>query len=205
MSLDRLVLAYDLKIRGVLHIGAHWGEEYPYYLKQGVNDMIFFEPVRLNYEMLKDYLPHDDRIKLFNLALGNETGTKEMFTETTNKGQSCSLLAPALHLSQYPHIKFNEKEAVKIERLDNINFDRTLYNMINIDVQGYELEVFKGGVNTLSYIDIIYSEINRDEVYKDCARVEQIDDFLGRWGFSRVETDWVGKTWGDALYLKKST
>jgi len=204
MSLDRLILDYDLKIRGVLHIGAHWGEEQPDYAKHGVKNMIFFEPVKANYEMLLDYLPGDDGIKTFNIALGNEVGTREMFTETANRGQSCSLLEPDLHLSQYPRIRFDDKEVVVINKLDNIEFDRMLYNMINIDVQGYELEVFRGAVGTLKNIDIIYSEVNRDEVYKECARVEQLDAFLDTFGFIRVETDWIGKTWGDALYLKKN-
>ncbi len=27
MSLDKLILDFNLKISGVIHIGAHWGEE----------------------------------------------------------------------------------------------------------------------------------------------------------------------------------
>ena len=51
-------------------------------------------------------------------------------------------------------------------------------------------------------IDYIISEINRDEVYENCAKVEEVDIFLGQFGFERVETDWAGYTWGDALYIK---
>ena len=35
--------------------------------------------------------------------------------------------------------------------MDDYNF--TEYNLLNIDVQGYELEVLKGAANTLKYIE----------------------------------------------------
>jgi FkbM family methyltransferase len=203
ISLDKLIDVYNLKIRGVIHIGAHFGEEYPMYVKHGIEDMLFFEPIKSNYNMLIDFLPKNEKIKTFNFALGNFSGSQEMFRETWNHGQSCSLLEPKLHLTQYPHIKFDDKEMVSVFRLDDVEFNRSLYNMINIDVQGYELEVFKGAFKTLNHIDIIYTEVNRDEVYKDCAKVWEIDSFLEEYGFYRVETDWIGKTWGDALYLKR--
>ena len=51
-------------------------------------------------------------------------------------------------------------------------------NFINIDVQGYELEVFKGGTKTLEKVDYIYCEVNRGEVYEGNAMVEDLDEFL---------------------------
>jgi hypothetical protein len=74
---------------------------------------------------------------------------------------------------------------------------------MNADVQGYELEVFKGGKETLSTIDYIYCEINRAELYEHCPMVSDIDNFLSEFGFERVETLWACSTWGDALYIKK--
>lgn len=114
-------------------------------------------------------VPLTDNIRAYNVALGDMTGEAEMFVETENNGVSCSLLEPKLHLIQYPKIKFHSIEIVKVDKLDNIEFDRNNFNMINIDVQGYELEVFKGGKDTLNNIDIIYTEVNRDEVaYTPC-------------------------------------
>ena len=206
INLGDIIKNYNLKIKGVIHIGAHWGQEYSEYIKHNIRDIVFFEPIRSNYEMLLRGLSRGGNVKTFNLALGNEVGTKEMFTETANKGQSCSFLEPYNHLKTYPHIKFNGREVVKIDKLDNVEFDRTLYNMINIDVQGYEIEVFKGGLNTLANIDIIYAEVNFAEVYKNCCRIEDVDSFLGDIGFVRVETEsrYISYGWGDALYLRDS-
>lgn len=204
ISLDKIVVDYKLDIRGVLHIGAHYGQEYSGYASHRIKNIIFFEPAEANYKVLIKTLPKKRNIKTFNIALGNEVGTKGMYVETANKGMSNSLLAPGTHLKIFPSIKFNKRETVKIDKLDNIDFDRGLYNMINIDVQGFELEVFKGGRDTLDSIDIIYTEINLEQVYKGCCQVEDLDAFLKPFGFIRVLHKLCKKNglWGDALYLK---
>jgi len=202
ISLDKIVTDYSLDIRGVIHIGAHYGQEYSDYAKHNIKNMLLFEPVASSYKKLLETLPKGDGIKTFNLALGNEVGTKKIYIETANQGKSCSLLAPGTHLEMYPNIKFGKRETVKIDKLDNIDFDRGLYNMINIDVQGYELEVFKGSKSTLEFIDIVYTEINLEDVYKGCCHVEDLDEFLKEFGFVRILTDVHNGSWGDALYLK---
>jgi len=72
-----------------------------------------------------------------------------------------------------------------------------------MDVQGYELEVLKGGLETLKQVDYVYCEVNRDEVYENNAYVEEIDKFLSDYDMTRVETDWAGDIWGDALYIRQ--
>ena len=203
ISLEHIIKTYNLHIKGVLHIGAHHGQEYHSYLQAGVEDMIFFEPIKSTFSILSNtLLDSGNRVSCFNIALGNEVGEKEMYVETVNKGQSCSFLEPGTHLKQYPKITFDKKEVVKINMLDNIPFNREKYNMINIDVQGFELEVFKGAEKTLPYVDIIYSEVNFEEVYKGCVHVRDLDRFLGTFGFIRILTSNKPKSWGDALYLK---
>lgn len=200
IKLDRIITDFKLEIKGVLHIGAHYGEEYEEYLKAGLKNMIFFEPLTDNYKKLRHTIP--DNVIAYQLALGNKTEEVEMFVETANQGQSCSVLEPGTHLISYPSIIFDKKETVHMDKLDNIIFDREDYNVINIDVQGYELEVFKGASKTLKHIDIIYTEVNFNEVYKNCCLITSLDNHLSEYGFTRVLTDSSPGTWGDALYLK---
>ena len=42
----------------------------------------------------------------------------------------------------------------------------------------------------------------QDEVYADCAHIQELDTFLLQYNFTRVVTNWKGKTWGDAFYIK---
>jgi FkbM family methyltransferase len=202
LDLINLKNKYDLKINGVVHIGAHFGEEYPIYEKLKIKNLIFFEPLSSNYRELQKNV--GSKAKIFNMALGNVEGEIEMFVESANKGQSSSILEPKLHLEQYPHIVFNQREKVKITKLDNFISELTNINFINIDVQGYELEVFKGALVFLKNVDYIMTEVNNAEVYQNCAKVDELDNFLSEYGFKRVETTWDGRTWGDAFYIKKN-
>ena len=203
IPLKNIRKTYNLSIRGVIHIGAHYGEEYEDYVKAEIKNMMFFEPIKSSCEKLMERVVCSDNVQVFRIALGNKTGLDEMNVEKANQGQSNSLLLPGTHLTQYPQIKFVGKEQVVVMRLDDISFDRSEFNMINIDVQGYELEVFRGAVETLSHVDIIYSEINTEQVYQGCCQVEELDEFLGKFGFTRVMTDLSPKSWGDAVYLKQ--
>jgi len=126
-----------------------------------------------------------------------------MNVEQANQGMSNSLLKPIKHLDQYPSIQFTTTEEVEVRPLDEITSHLlTRGNLLVMDVQGFELEVLKGATQTLNQIDYIYTEVNRDEVYENCARVEQLDEFLT--DFSRVETSWAGGSWGDSWYIRKS-
>lgn len=200
LDLQELVHKYSLNIRGVLHIGAHYGEEYNAYTQLGVKNMMFFEPVPSNFQILSERI--GSSAIMHNVALGNMTGEVEMNIEEANEGQSCSILTPALHLQQYPHIQFNNKVTVPINKLDAYMDQPELYNMINMDTQGYELEVLKGAAQFLHHIDYIMTEVNRDEVYENCAKIDELIEFLSPYGFSLVEVNWAGDTWGDGFFIK---
>jgi FkbM family methyltransferase len=203
LDLKKIKEKYDLNIKGVIHIGAHFGQEYKTYEELGIENVMFFEPLPHTFEKLKENIHgNGKKAVLVNTALGNIKGEVEMYVETANQGQSSSILEPRIHLKQYPHITFNEKIKVPITLLDDFITEKDKYNFINIDVQGYELEVFKGGSEFLESIDYIMTEVNRDEVYNGCAKINEVDNFLKVYGFDRVETTWDGITWGDAFYVK---
>lgn len=189
---------YRVRITGVIHIGAHFGEELRTYKREGIRNIAFIEPCKSSYEVLQRNT-RNSNCKLFNVALGASFCEGEMKTASHNLGQSNSLLTPETHLKQHPEVVFDGVEKVSIVTLDSLKFG-TEYNMINMDVQGYELEVLKGGLETIKHIDIIYTEVNREDVYSGCAKIEEIDAFLS--DFDRVKTEWCGG-WGDAVYIRK--
>jgi FkbM family methyltransferase len=200
LNLKNLHDKYELNVKGVLHIGAHYGEENSIYDELKYPNRIFFEPLKKNFDVLRQNVTE---WPLVNIALGASTQNKEMYVESANNGQSSSLLKPKLHLQQYPHITFPEKEDVLVDTLDNVLEDKESYNFINMDVQGYELEVLKGATESLKHIDYLMCEVNRAEVYEECCMIDELDSFLSSYNFKRVETTWDGVTWGDAFYVKE--
>ena len=211
LDFDSLVDKYSMVITGVLHVGAHHGQEVEDYKRRGINKIAMVEPQPECQRILEEKFGSDDSIRLFKCAVGSKDNlgtTATMYTETANTGQSSSLLKPVLHLSQYPHIEFNGTINVELSTVDQLvqELDNPKeYNFINMDVQGYELEVLKGSTEHLENVDYVMTEVNRAEVYEDCAMIRELDDFLEGFDMKRVETNWAGMLWGDALYVRKDT
>lgn len=42
LSFKELLIKYKLKVSGILHIGAHYGEEIQNYVDNGVKDIVLF-------------------------------------------------------------------------------------------------------------------------------------------------------------------
>ena len=191
-----------MDIKGVVHIGAHYGEEIQEYVDNGIQKITVFEPLSKNFEVLEQKLQNINAdIQGYQVALGSEKGSAVMYL-SSNEAQSSSILKPKEHLEHHPYVTFEGTEEVEVDVLDE--YDISDANFMNIDVQGYELEVLKGGKKTLEGIDYVYCEVNRGEMYEGNAMIDEIDQYLGEYGFERVETHWpeTWYKWGDALYIK---
>ena len=200
LSFTALKRKYKMDIKGIIHVGGHYGEEISEYVQNGIQDIIIFEPISENFDILSERVQDlNANIAGYQVALGSERGEFTMYV-SDNEKQSSSLLKPKVHLTHHPHVKFPSKETVEVHLLDDYDCDTC--NFINMDVQGFELEVLKGGKKTLEHVDYVYCEVNREEVYENNAFVEELDEFLGEYGMKRVETDWAGEIWGDALYIR---
>lgn len=195
---------YNLNFTGVIQIGCHWAEEHEDHLCAGIRNFVYIEPCKDAFNRLEGMFNHDSGVKLFNVACGDSEGHAEMFVSNQNQGQSNSLLAPQKHLIEHPEIVFNEREVVSVKKLDNLEFDRSQYNFLSMDCQGFEGIILKGAKETLKHIDYIMTEVNRDTVYEDNVLIEGIDELLS--DFTRVETQWASAnlSWGDAVYIRTS-
>jgi FkbM family methyltransferase len=205
LSLPELIKKYSLRISGVIHVGAHFGEEVPEYAHAGIKNIILIEPCAPAYRKMENKFAGHHHILMYNCACAAVDGEATMFTETANHGQSNSLLQPMRHLQHYPDIQFKGTEQVKVLRLDTLMAsvaNESRYNMLNIDVQGAEGAVIIGGRYTLDHIDYVYTEVNDDaaQLYKNATKVSELDQLLKE--FTRVETSWTQQGWGDALYIR---
>lgn len=194
---------YNMNVKGIIHIGAHYGEEIQEYVNNGIQNITVFEPLSKNFNILAERLQDVNAdIQGYQTALGSKKGNATMYL-SSNEAQSSSILKPKDHLEHHPDVSFEGTEEVEVDLLDN--FELREANFMNVDVQGYELEVFKGAAKTLKNIDYIYCEVNRGEMYEGNPMVEDLDEYLGTYDFERVETHWPTEwyKWGDALYIKK--
>jgi hypothetical protein len=52
IDLAQLIRKYNLQIEGIIHVGAHMGQEYEMYNKLGITEIVWFEPVKETYQKL---------------------------------------------------------------------------------------------------------------------------------------------------------
>lgn len=207
-KISDVIKKHDLKINGIVHVGAHTGQEIPEYIDLNINKIVCFEPLEENYTHLKNYF-ESKGVKVFKCALGNSETKIEMNVSSLENANysftmSSSILNPKKHLCSYPDVLFKDKELVDLKKLSSFKEDIEFCNFLVLDVQGYEYEVLEGAENLISQFDYVYSEVNRDETYEGNKLVEDIDQLLMKFRLERVETWWAAETWGDALYIKKS-
>jgi hypothetical protein len=74
--------------------------------------------------------------------------------------------------------------------------------LVNLDVQGVELPVLQGFGALLDTVDYIYTEVNTEEVYENCALLVQLQQFLEDRGFRLVDLRMTRSGWGDAFFIQ---
>ena len=203
ISLEYLIKKYNLNITGVSHFGAHLGQEVDKYIKNNIKNINLYEPQQSVYKKLYEKYSKYEFISFFNFGLGSENSNQILNVEKDNEGQSSSILRPARHLDFYPNINFDHNEKIQIRRYEELDIQNV--NLLNIDIQGYELEALKGCGDKLHNVDYIIIEINRDLLYENNPLVQDIDLFLQEYDFIRSESRWASTRlpFGDAFYIKR--
>ena len=193
----------NIKVTGAFHVGAHECEELSFYKELGLTpkDIIWIDAINEKViEATNRGIPN-----VYN-AIISDIDDEDVVFNVANNFQSSSLLEFKTHLTEHPTVEFVRKIQGKSLTINSF-FERNKiahpekYNFWNFDIQGVELMALKGATNYIKNIKAIQIEVNTEELYKDCALIGEIDNFLTSYGFKRVNTDIGRNGWGDALYI----
>ena len=204
INLNDLIKKYNILIKGILHVGAHYCEEITDYERLIPRSKILWvEAMPDIVENCKKMFPN------INIEQAVISDKNELVTfNVSNNGQSSSILELGTHSILHPHIHYTNNFQAETKLLSQFikNYDIE-YNFLNLDIQGAELKALKSLGNILHQFDYIYTEVNSVYVYKNCALIGEIDKYLDEFNFVRVEVQWWydNRTdWGDAFYIKKN-
>ncbi len=206
MDLLAAINQYNLHIQGIIHVGAHYCEELSVYNKMGIpiDKIIWLEADDIIVRQCKQ---HNNKLRIYTCVAAEIDNRLCSFGISSNTGASSSILPLGVHANDYPNITYVEERKLRTSRIDTFfgtHGIRGNYNFMTVDVQGAELMVLQGMGHILDTIDYLYMEVNNVEMYKGCALVHELDDYLMKHGpFERVDTVWSTAHWGDALYVRK--
>lgn len=129
------------------------------------------------------------------VALGEQTGRVTMHQNEFIPSSSILPMAD-LHRQAYPFTKRTEEVEVGIAMLDEFIDFVLSPALLKIDVQGYELQVLKGAIDTLSMIDAVVLEVSWEPLYHGAPAPAALAQLLSANGF-----EWKAQV--DTMYHPK--
>ena len=185
--------------RGILHVGAHYGQEAESYHKSGAR-VIWFEGLPDVFEILKHRIrryPNQTAI----LAVLGDSNRLVNFNVTDNQSQSSSVFNLAQR-HRFP-TKVVSNISLQMKRLDEILTAQDLAEFSHwvVDVQGAELIVLQGAGELLDNCYTLDVEVSTYETYTGGAKFKELDSFLTERGFLPL-WEFAKNSHGNLLYVR---
>lgn len=177
----------------ILQIGCNDGGYSLWFLEIFENPQVYcFEPDPRAIARFKTKVGQRSNINLFDIALSDHNGEIEFYQSNGQNSEeqikempngwdlSGSIRQPKDHLIVHPWVKFDQKITVNTSTLDTWSDKHGIgtVDFIWMDVQGAEIDVFRGGINTLTKTRFIYTEYSEQELYKGQFNLRQLMKYL---------------------------
>ncbi len=206
ITFSHLFNHFKLTVTGILHVGAHDCEEKSAYNQFNINDDNIYWVDAMPEKIVSNRQKYGEQLNIYQGVIDEEDNKTVKFN-ITNNGQSSSILEFGSHETHHPDVKVVSTQEMKTTRLDTLIGRHQIpiekINFLNLDIQGVELRALKSMEKHLHYIKYIYTEVNTEQVYKGCAQMSEIDEYLSKFGFQRAATYVIQQYgWGDAFYIK---
>jgi hypothetical protein len=123
----------------------------------------------------------------------------------SNNGESSSIFEFGVHTKYHPEVHYVASRLLTTTTVDTLlskhAIDPSKLNFWNIDLQGAEYKALKGGLKAFEHVDILYIEVNKEEMYKGCELVDKVEALIAPFGFKKV-LDVTGPHTGDVVYIR---
>jgi FkbM family methyltransferase len=185
--IDRNTLKGFLReVSGVIHVGAHTGQERQLYAQYGLK-VLWIEPLgELFAELQRNIAGLADQQAIQALVTDND-GAEYTFHVASNAGGSSSILELKLHADIWPDVTYTRTVAMRGTTLPTLlqarRIDSRAYDALVMDTQGSELLVLRGAAALLGQFKYIRTEVADFEAYRDCCQLADIEAFLSTHGF----------------------
>ncbi|MEM8823341.1 MAG: FkbM family methyltransferase [Pseudomonadota bacterium] len=175
--------------RGIVHIGAHKGQERYIYRKLGL-DVLWIEGNPEIFPTLQQNLRRFPRQRPIQALLSETEGDEVVFHVSSNDGLSSSILDFSGHSTFYPDVSMAGQMRLRTKTFDSVisenGIDLTRYDAMTLDVQGAELIVLRGVGEHLRNFRWLTMETSDQETYAGGQTWGQLKAFLTPFGFREV-------------------
>ena len=197
--------------RGVLQVGASYGQEMQWFVENGIQAGVFIEPLPEPFAALSKTCMQLPNFVAVNALCAEETGQRVSFHVASNGGMSSSMLKPKNHLQEFDFVSFDQTVELVSNRLDHvINFLHQhghgatcqALDLLYMDTQGAELKVLRGAGKVLDGINVVLTEVTRNQMYDGAPALNELMAFLEPHGFTLNNINFDKHHHGDALFVR---
>lgn len=204
----------DIEFKGVIHLGAHKGEEVEYYKDLGFKKIVLIEANPDLYNELKQRFEEKD-LSILNYAISNEDGELDFYVHQSNNGLESSSI---FQMDKFNKIvtSLHTKSVIKVpaRKLNTLfkehNLSNNDFNILISDIQGADYFALLGASEILKSIDAIVVEVQFLELYDNYVSIDKFDQYLLPFGFKRTliiehelyEGNNFFPGWGEVLYKR---
>jgi FkbM family methyltransferase len=204
MRIEESIERCKIGKKGIIHIGAHEGEEANLYEEIGFSNVLWIEGDPIIFKKLERNIKAYPKQIAMNLLLSDKEDVVPFYI-ASNQGNSSSLLPFAENVEKaWPGIHSQKVINIVSKRLDSIlleNEIRKNYNCLNIDVQGAELIVLKGIGALLPLFEFCLLELNFKPTYQSSAKFPVLNKYMYKNGF-KLKFISIGKYQGEGVYVR---
>ena len=179
----RIHASFVKRSGGVLHIGAHKGQEAHWY-NQNSASVLWIEAIPEIYNMLIQNIAIFENQKARLALLGDINQESVPFHISSNDSVSSSIYQFGSELG-FVGLSMTKTLYLPMVRLDSVLSvtDAASYPHWVLDVQGAEMNVLKGSADLLDQCHSIFIEVSTREVYKGGVLFQELEEFLAERGF----------------------
>ena len=212
-TLFDVLSAADLPFpKGILQVGASYGQEFQSFLESGIVAGVLIEPLPDPFSHISELCKRNKGFIAVNALCSDTPGEKNTFHVASNGGQSSSIMKPQKHLEMFDFVKFETSVELYSTTVDDVisfldkNGHAAVTQQLDtlyMDVQGAEFKVLLGSSRTLRQINYIFAELIRGDLYEGAVSLANYCALLDAQGFTLNYLNFNKYHHADMLFVRK--
>lgn len=197
--------------RGIVHVGAHRGQEADAYFALGPDRVVWVEADPRQASILRNVVarhPEADRQTVLEALVAEQDGIRRQFYCFSNDGESSSIFrATELLPHHWPTVfETGEVKELTSRRLDSLLGEACIspedIDVLVFDVQGAEVLALRGAGAFLEKARFVEVEVSLQPIYEGAPLYDDVRRVLEAAGFDAVtEVPWHG----DVVFARRET
>jgi FkbM family methyltransferase len=206
MNIPDVFNKWNIRPKGLIHIGAHMCQERALYHRSGIDDskVIWIEGNVMVYRrfkfMLQDAGVHT--VRYYHGLIADEKRDVEFHLCDWEEAGSIYEIQKASN-PDLTEISTYKAQTISLpEFLTENSLKAEDYDFLVMDIQGAELDALKGLETIINNFKHIYLEVSFKELYKGAPLYPEVRNWLETRGYKLMDISSDTASWGDALFVR---